>query len=190
MTNITTPTKRSRRLGVRFIPKLDKYLTRRPGPAAKSRRRKKITEYGAQLMEKQKAKFFYNLRERQFARYIEKAMSSERDSSEILVQLLETRLDNILVRAGFAVTRYQAKQLISHGHIKVNDKKINIPSYHCRPGEVISFKTVIYHDEKADAPIWLDVDHKKNVVAMKNIPSRGTITSDLDFEHIISFYSR
>ncbi|MBI3261185.1 30S ribosomal protein S4 [Candidatus Berkelbacteria bacterium] len=190
MSSNTTPTKRSRRLGVRFIPKLDKYLARRPNPASKRKRRPKITEYGGQLMEKQKAKFFYNVRERQFRRLVDHATGSRADSSLTLAQQLETRLDNVVFRAGFAITHYQARQLVSHRHILVNGKKMNIPSAQVKPGESVTFRTVIYHDEKAAAPNWLAVDHKKNVIEVKRLPVKEDIVSDIDFEKIISFYSR
>jgi len=190
MSSNTTPTKRSRRLGVRFIPKLDKYLARRPNPASKRKRRPKITEYGGQLMEKQKAKFFYNLRERQFRRLVDRATSSRADSSLTLAQQLESRLDNVVFRAGFGITHYQSRQIVSHRHVLVNGKRNNIPSAQLSPGDVITFRTIVYQDQKATSPDWLAVDHKKNTVEVKRLPAKEDIVSDIDFEKIISFYSR
>jgi small subunit ribosomal protein S4 len=191
MVDISTPTKKSRRLGVRFIPKLDKYIARHPyPPGGRGQRRRKLTEYGQQLLEKQKAKFFYNLRERQFRNYVRKALQSAKNSSEALIQFLEMRLDNVVFRAGFAVTHMQARQLVTHRHFAVNGRKINLPSYQVKPGDVITPTKLIYHDEKATPPAWLRVDHKINTAEVVSRPAREDVVSDLDFEQIISFYSR
>lgn len=190
MSTRTTPTKRSRRLGVRFIPKLDRYLARRPNPPRQRKRRVKVTEYGSQVLEKQKAKFFYNLRERQFRRLVDMGLASAKDSSLALAQLLETRLDNVVFRAGYAVTHFQARQLVSHRHVLVNGKNVNIPSAQLKPGNTATVASVIYHDEKVTVPDWLAVDHKKNTIAVKRLPAKEDIVTDIDFEKIISFYSR
>lgn len=190
MATTVTPTKRSRRLGVRFIPKLDRYIARRPYPPGKRKRRAKITEYGSQVLEKQKAKFFYNLRERQFRRLVDMSLASAQDSSLTLAQLLETRLDNVVFRAGYGVTHFQARQLVSHRHILVNGKKVNIPSAQLKPGDTATVAKIIYHDEKLTVPGWLAVDHKGSTIAVKRLPSKEEIVTDIDFEKIISFYSR
>ena len=188
MSNIT-PTKRSRRLNVRFIAKLDKYLARRPLPP-RLRRRPKITEYGTQLLEKQKAKFFYNLRERQFRRLVDKAMAGISDSSLALAQQLESRLDNTVFRAGYAASHFQARQIVSHRHTLVNGRKVNLPSYQLKPGDRITFRNVIYKDEKVTPPSWLKVDRKTNTAQVSRRPAKEDIVTDIDFEKIISFYSR
>lgn len=193
MVSNATPTKRSRRLGVRFIPKLDKYVARRPyppGPRKRGRRRGKLSEYGLQLMEKQKAKFFYNLRERQFRRMVDKAIHGAQASSDALTMLLETRLDNVIFRAGFALTHFQARQIVSHRHILLNGRRVNIPSHQVKPGDTITVSRVIYHDEKAQAPDWLKIDHVKHIIEVKRWPTKEEIVTDIDFEKIISFYSR
>ena len=116
-------------------------LEKRPYPPGQhGQRRGKISEYGLQLAEKQKAKFLYGVSERQFRRYFKEAARMKGNTGENLIILLERRLDNVVYRMGFATTRRQARQLVSHGHILVDGKKVNIPSYLVKPGQKISLK--------------------------------------------------
>jgi small subunit ribosomal protein S4 len=133
--------KRARRLGFAFTDKDAKILQKRNFPPGQhGQNRNRISEYGMQLREKQKAKINYGVTERQFFRYFEKASSKKGVTGDYLLQMLELRLDNVVYRLGFAATRAQARQLVNHGFFEVNGKKVDIPSYATRPGDVISVR--------------------------------------------------
>lgn len=136
-----------RREGIKLYLKGEKCYTdkcplakRGYAPGQHGQEKKKLTQYGMQLREKQKLKRYYGILERQFVRYYERAERMRGITGENLLQLLERRLDNVVYRLGFAVSRAQARQLVSHGHIEVNGKKVDIPSYLVKPGDVISVK--------------------------------------------------
>lgn len=131
----------ARKVGVNILDKTSNSLNRRlnviPGIHARKRRRR-LSEFGEQMKEKQKAKLTYGLMEKQFKNLVQKVQKRKGDTQELIISLLETRLDNLVYRFGFAKTRYMARQLVSHGHIFVNGKKVNIPSYHVEEGDIVS----------------------------------------------------
>ena len=163
-------------------------------------RRKKVSEYGLQLKEKQKLKFIYGVLEKQFYHYYELAIKEEGIAGENLIKILESRLDNVVFRMGLAITRREARQLVTHGHFCVNGKKVDIPSYRVKEGDVVSLcekskksKKFEQIEEVAGArltPMWLDVNKEKKQAKV----TRQFQRDDLDFEiaeHlIIELYSK
>ena len=162
-----------------------------PGSHGGARRGKK-SEYGLQLQAKQMAKSEYGLRERQFSLTFEKAARSSEATGEAMLRLLETRLDNIVYRSGWAASRMQARQLVNHGHIKVNNKVVDIPSYQVKVKDVIepvSKEAIAFTQvEKAQNPAWLKVKNLKAEVA--NLPLREEIDTPIDEQLVVEFYSR
>ncbi len=188
-----SPSKRSRRLDIRVLPKLDKYITKRPyAPGAQgNNRRKKLSDYAIQLQEKQRAKFIYGLREKQFRNTYEKAAKSQAVTGEKLLEILELRLDNIVFRSGLAKTRKQARQMVSHGHVRLNSKKVDIPSYITKKGDIISPKKVDGFELVTQEPTsWIDIDKKKVTATITKIPTRADIPLELEEQLIVEFYSR
>jgi small subunit ribosomal protein S4 len=170
-----------------------------PGQHGKDRKAK-IVGYGLQLREKQKAKRIYFTQEGQFRNYFERAFRAKGVTGELLLQQLERRLDNVVYRLGFAVARRQARQLVRHGHVTVNGRKVNIPSYQVKPGEEISVressqKLVMLETAKEFAshqapPAWLEVDrdaYKGRVIAL---PKREDINQPLNEQLIVELYSK
>ncbi len=175
------------------------------GRARQSKRKaqrvqRKVSEYGLQLKEKQKAKFIYGVLERQFRGYYEKAKKMQGVTGENLLILLERRIDNVVFRLGFANTRRQARQIVSHGHITVNGKRLDIPSALIKVGDVIEvceksqtnelFKAMKETNNALSAPAWLESDQanlKGNVV---RFPSRDEIDVPINEQSIIELYSR
>ena len=168
MARYTGPiTKKSRRLKIDLVGG-DKYFELRPFPPGQhGRRRIQEKEYLTQLQEKQKARFAYGVMEKQFLRYYKEAARRPGKTGETLLQILESRLDNVLVRLGFAASRRQARQLISHGHWMVNGRRVDIPSYQVRPEDIISIKAGSSATETiqratelvSTVPAWLQADH-------------------------------
>lgn len=160
--------------------------------------RRKLSEYGVQLREKQKVKRIYGVLERQFEKYFNMASRQKATTGEALLNILETRLDNVVYRLNLARTRYQSRQLVSHGHIKVNDKRVTIPSYNVKIGDVISLSTKasnfdfikkISEDTKSiDLPAWLE--KKATVGKIKSMPKREDIDAEINERLIVEFYSR
>ena len=174
----------------------NKKSNRNPG----GNRRRKVSEYGAQLQEKQKVKFVYGVLEKQFHKYYLKAANMKGITGDNLLRLLELRLDNVVFRLGLAKTRRMARQIVTHGHIRVNDMKVDIPSYLVKPGQKISVRTGSFdvdyfktlREEGADRPIpkWLELDAANlsgNVAAM---PQRDDIDLTIEEHLIVEFYSR
>lgn len=194
----------SRREGVKLTAKADKILAKRnyiPGQHGPSARGRKLTNYGTQLREKQKAKRFYGLLEKQFKKYYTEALRLPGNSSENLVNLLERRLDNVIYRLGLGNTREQARQLVTHGHITVNDKKVNIPSFQVKPGFSISVKknktNKAYWQNLSQKltntkhlPSWLDLDLATWSGRVINQPNLTETPLLFDPKLIIEFYSR
>lgn len=169
-------------------------LTKRnypPGAHADKRRTKK-SEYGLQLQEKQKAKAEYGLRERQFSLVYKKAARSRGATGEEMLKILESRLDNIVYRLGWAGSRHQARQLVNHGHIKVNEKLVDIASFQVKPKDVIEPRhTEIIEKtqvEKATVPEWLKVKAMRAEVV--NLPTREEIDTPINEQLVVEFYSR
>ena len=166
----------------------------------KGQMRKKQSEYAMQLTEKQKVKFVYGILEKQFRMYYEKAARAEGNTGEVLLSLIERRLDNVIYRLGFAATRREARQLVNHGHYTVNGKSVNIPSYLVEVGDVIAvseksssnnrFKKMKEDDAFVAAPKWLDRD--KNTLTGKVIalPARDDIDFEIAENLIVELYSK
>ena len=164
------------------------------------KRRTKKSEYGTQLTEKQKVKFVYGILEKQFRMYYEKAERMNGNTGEILLSLVERRLDNVVYRLGFANTRRQARQLVNHGHFTVNGNHVNIPSYLIKVGDVVAvsekassnafFKKLKEDDAFVAAPKWLDRD--KNTLQGKVIalPTKADIDFDIAVHLIVELYSK
>lgn len=160
------------------------------------RGRRRVSDYGQQLREKQKAKRLYGVLERQFRRYVDKAAKNPQATGEVLFQLLESRLDNIVYRLGLAPSRSVARQLVSHGHTYVNEQRVNIASYQVRPGDTIrvSDKAKIpaveknWADRAKSTPKWLQ--RKGPVGKMIRLPEREEIELGIDDKLIVEYYSR
>ncbi len=174
-----------------------------PGLHGLKNTRKKFTEYGLQLNEKQKAKQIYGVYERVFKRYYEKAMNMKGSAGDNLVQLLERRLDNVIYRAGIAKSRNQAKQLVGHGHFLVNGRKVDIPSYQVKVNDVIKLRDnkkekkvfqalqqELKGKKKADLPSWLFFDKDKMEIKILSLPKAEETERLFDTKMIIEFYSR
>ncbi|TCD47786.1 30S ribosomal protein S4 [Chlorobium sp. N1] len=195
-------TKVSRRLGVALSPKAEKYLERRPfAPGQHGQgRRGKISEYALQLREKQKMKYLYGILEKQFRNYYKKAVSQRGVTGDNLVKLLERRLDNVVFRAGFAPSRAGARQLVSHGHLLVNGKKVNIPSFLVSPGDLIEFRQKSRNmDAVADAlnrtpesriPSWVQVDKANQKAVFLSVPERVDVQEPFNEQLVVELYSK
>lgn len=158
-----------------------------------SRRRKK-SEYGIQLLEKQKAKQEYGLRERQFHNIYKKAAQARGATGEIMLQILESRFDNVIYRLGWAKSRDQARQLVNHGHFKLNNKVTDIPSLHLKVKNLIEPKKIEniskIADTKIKPPAWIKVDNKQFKAEVLRVPTRDEIETPVDEQLIVEYYSR
>lgn len=162
--------------------------------------RRNRTNYGVQLLEKQKARFTYGVSERQFKRYVNEALESGESPAEALFRRLENRLDNVVFRMGLATTRRQARQLVSHGHLLVNGRKLTIPSYEVREGDVIKLKDrskesplfgqVLEENQNYNPPAWVSFDEKKFEGNIQARPQFDPSTENFDLVKVIEFYSR
>jgi len=172
-----------------------------PGDKSTQQRRRRISEYGTQLREKQKARVIYGVLERQFRNYYKKASRLEGVTGDRLLQLLESRLDNVVYRLGFADSRPQSRQIVSHGHIQVNGKKVNIPSYQVKAGDRISWheqskKTGLFEivsngmGANSVVPSWLNVDSDKAVGEVVSLPKASDVELAIDTRQIVEYYSR
>jgi small subunit ribosomal protein S4 len=197
-----------RREGTKLFLKGDRCFTEKcavdkrayaPGERGQGRRGK-LSEYGTQLREKQKLRRVYGVLERQFQAYFDRATRSEGITGEVLLQLLERRLDNVVYRMGFAPSRPAARQLVRHGHIRVNGRKVNIPSYRLRAGDVINVR-----DKSHQLPVvqeamkgaemrpkvaYLDVDRNKIQGTFLHIPTRADIPTPAEVQLIVELYSK
>ena len=201
--NQTPIVKLSRRLGI--VLGKEKYVKRRPYPPGihgpkQAMRKPRLSGYGEQLLEKQKAKAVYGLLEKQFSRVFEKASQSKGNTAEIMVQLLEQRLDNVVYRLGLAKTRKQARQLVGHGFVMVNDKLVDIPSYTVRIGEEISVKeskkgkgivkTMAEFHKENQVPKWLVCDVTALKGKVTGEPQMDDVEKVFDPRLIVEYYSR
>ena len=169
-------------------------------PGQHGQGRKKMSEYGTQLREKQKAKRYYGLLENQFYHYFELASKMTGKTGENLLKVLESRLDNVVYRAGFAMSRPEARQLVSHGHFTVNGKPVNIPSYMVKAGDVVAIveksmssdkiKGVLEANASRPALNWLSVDKNKAQATVVNLPERGEIDLQVEEQLIVELYSK
>lgn len=160
--------------------------------------RKKPSEYAIHLSEKQKIRFTYIVSEKQFAKYYKEAARRKGVTGTILLQLLESRLDNVLYRAGFGITRKQSRQIVNHGHVLVNDKKVDIPSYLVKAGDVITVKSksqsflnsVLEMIDMACAPAWMTIDKAALKITFDRIPEREELDPEIKEQLVIEFYSK
>jgi small subunit ribosomal protein S4 len=173
-------------------------LDSRPGQhGAKSTR---VSEYGTQLREKQKIRRMYGVLERQFRNYFDKAIAKRGATGEVLLQMLESRLDNVVYRMGFASTRAEARQLVSHRAIEVNGKPVNIPSYLLRATDVVTvreksraqlrIKASLELAEQNGFPSWVEVDAKSFKGTFKQLPDRAEFASDVNEQLVVELYSK
>jgi len=194
-----------RRFGANIYgnPKYDRLLSRRPnGPGVQgaSKTRKKVSEYGQQLIEKQKIRFTYGLSERQFRNLFRKALRGEGVTSDSLMVLLEQRLDNVVYRAGMAPTRPAARQFVLHGHLKVNGRRVNVPSFAVSPGDVVTVKSnsksqalVSRNIEEAQSrgkPEWLKVQPDQLRADVERLPLAKEVELGADVQKVVELYSK
>lgn len=169
-------------------------------PGQHGQRRGRLSDYGLQLREKQKVRRIYGVLERQFAGYYQEAARRKGATGENLLQLLECRLDNVVYRMGFASTRAEARQLVSHKGILVNGKPVNVPSYVCSAGDVIEIREKSKNQARIAAalamaaqvgfPDWVIVDEKKMTGTLKSVPERDEILPDINENLVVELYSK
>ena len=176
-------------------------LENKPGQHGAAKQRGRLSDYAVQLREKQKVKRIYGVLERQFSNYYAKASTLKGNTGENLLRLLECRLDNVVYRMGFAVTRAQARQMVSHKAVLVNGKQVNIPSYQVKAGDQISLaeraraqlrvqEAVTVFDTMDLRPSWVEVDTKKFAGVFKAVPDRGDLPTDINEALIVELYSK
>jgi len=171
-----------------------------PGDKSTQQRRRRISEYGTQLREKQKARAIYGVLERQFRNYYKKASRLEGVTGDRLLQLLERRLDNVVYRLGFADSRKQARQMVNHGHFRIKGTKTDIPSYQVKVGDEISWKESLKSTDffkartdgipKKPVPAWLDLNQSEMSGRVMSLPSDEDLRQTIDSRLIVEFYSR
>jgi small subunit ribosomal protein S4 len=196
-----------RREGIKLFLKGDRCygdkcaIERRPYPPGQAgKKRPRDSEYRVQLREKQRAKRMYGLLEKQFRSYYETASRQTGITGENLLRLLESRLDNVVYRLGFAKSRDEARQVVRHGHITVNGRRVDIPSYRVRPGDLIAvgpkardllvIKTSLIASEKISVPGWLEVDIEKLQGKILSLPTREMIDAPVREQLIVELYSK
>ena len=196
--------RRSRRLNMALDPKSERLLDKRPyppGQTGKSRRPRKMSNFGTQLQEKQRARFMYDVLERQFRRYYKRATHMKGVVGDNLMSLLEQRLDNVVFRCGFAMSRRMARQIVNHGHVQVNGRKVDIPSYHCEPGDIIEIRDksrshggiqqAVDQPPLSMTPNWLEVDSQTLRAKVIGTPSKDDIEQlQINAQLIVELYSR
>ena len=177
-------------------------LEQKPGQhGAAAAKKGRLSDYAVQLREKQKVKRIYGLLERQFSNYYGKASKLKGNTGENLLRMLEARLDNIVYRMGFAVTRAQARQLVSHKAIEVNGRKVNLPSYQVKAGDQVAVveksraqlrvtEALNLSQEMDLAPAWIEVDSKKFAGSVNALPERSDLPSDINESLIVELYSK
>jgi len=176
-------------------------VDKRPyAPGQHGQGRKRTTEYGMQLREKQKARRYYGVLENQFERYYEEAARRRGVTGETLLQLLESRLDNVVYRLGFAASRAEARQLVRHGHIQVNGRRVDIPSFLVKEGDVVSVREKSRDNARLKElaelipsrtiPAWLELDVENWTAKVLRRPARDEIDAPVQEQQIVEFYSR
>ena len=196
-----------RREGIKLFLKGDRCYSdkcaveRRPYPPGQAgKKRPRDSEYRVQLREKQKTKRIYGLLEKQFRGYYELASRQQGITGENLLRLLESRLDNVVYRLGFATSRDEARQIVRHNHIHVNGRRVNIPSYRVRPGDLVAvgpkskdllvIKTALISSAKIEVPGWLEVDIEKLQGKVLSLPTREQIDAPVREQLIVELYSK
>lgn len=189
-----------RKFGEKIFPEVkvsEERLAKAPGVHG-AKRRRSVSEFGKQLQEKQKVKYVYGLREKQFRRFYEKALADSEPTPTALLRILESRLDNVVYRSQMAGTREQARQMILHGHILVNGKKVTISSFIVKSGDVISYSATKsklvaeYKDRLKDAtlPTWLTFNKKDQTIEVNHTPGVEELSQNFDIALVIQYYSR
>ena len=192
--------KLSRKLGIQLTPKAQKITAKKPYPPGQhgaGKRRGKQSDYGKQLMEKQRLRMQFNVSESQMRNYYKKATRITGNTADILVRLLETRLDAVVMRAGFARTIYASRQFVNHGHVIVNGRKVDVASYQVKPGDVIAIKEKSRKMEAfqdavrtSAAPEYLEVNKADFSAKLINNPSREDIPVICELALVVEYYSR
>ncbi|TIC78859.1 30S ribosomal protein S4 [Crenobacter intestini] len=169
-------------------------------PGQHGARKPRLSDYGSQLREKQKIRRIYGVLERQFRNYFAEAARLKGSTGENLLQLLESRLDNVVYRVGFGSTRAEARQLVSHKAVTVNGKTVNIPSYQVKAGDVVAIREkskkqvriqeALALAEQIGLPAWVSVDAKKMESVFKSVPERSELSSDINEQLVVEFYSK
>lgn len=201
--NLKPRHKASRRFNENVADTLRSPLDKRSYPSGQHGPKKsfsRVSEYGKQLLEKQKAKAIYGIMEKQFSLTFEKAKKLPGDLRYNILLVLETRLDNVIYRAGLAQTRRLARQLVSHGHFLIDGNKVDIPSYQVRPGQVIKvkdnkvksafWKNTLENIGKTEASAWLTLDKKTLAITVNSLPNEADMPKNIETHLIIEFYSR
>jgi small subunit ribosomal protein S4 len=199
--NYTGPkVKLSRKLGIELSQKSAKYSQRKPYPPGQhgaSKRRSKQSDFGTQLLEKQRLRLQFNISERQMGNYFEEAARQIGNTGDKLIQLLESRLDSVVYRSGIARTIYQARQLVTHQHILVNGKRVTSPSYHVKINDVVSIKEKTRKNEiiqdsirSAAPPTYLEISKADFSVKFAYLPQRDEIPVVCDVPLVVEYYSR
>lgn len=189
--------KRCRYLGISpMVMGVSKESNRNPG----ANKRKKVSEYGTQLKEKQKLRFIYGVGEKQFAHMYETASKMEGKTGENLIELCERRLDNVVWRMGLSMTRRESRQLVNHRHFTVNGQRVNIPSYRVKVGDTIAlyedsrkskkFQEIIEANAKRPVPMWLEFDAEKLEAKVVRMPNRDDIDYEVQENLIVEYYSK
>ena len=183
--------------GVRAIDSKCKIAT---APGQHGARRGRLSDYGVQLREKQKVRRMYGVLEKQFRNYYKEAARLKGNTGENLLQLLEQRLDNVVYRMGFASTRAEARQLVSHKAVVVNGQVVNIPSFKVRPEDVVSVRekakkqarigAALELAEQREKPVWIEVDNNKLEGAFKRLPERSDLSAEINEQLIVELYSK
>jgi len=171
-----------------------------PPGGIKGERRQRLSDYGTQLREKQKLRRMYGVLERQFRGYYRQAAGRPGATGETLLQILEARLDNVVYRMGFAATRAEARQLVSHRGVTVNGVVVNVPSYQCSAGDVVALRDKAQKQARVQQalqirgqvgfPDWVEVDEKKFSGVLRNLPERGEILPDINESLVVELYSK
>jgi len=207
MARITSPQcKQCRREGKKLFLKGERCYSVKCGVARRAYapgqhgqdRRMRISEYATQLREKQKVKRIYGVLEKQFRKYYEEAARMKGNTGSLLIVLLERRLDNVIYRSGLGSSRRQARQLVNHGHFRVNGKRVDIPSFMVKEGDVITvkkdgsayFKNVRETLKGVQVPSWLNLDEKKLEVKINSIPSEKEAELDVNINQVVEYYSK
>ena len=195
--NRTPVLKRCRQLGI--DPVVLGYSSNKTSKREPARRRKE-SEYALQLREKQKVKFIYGVLEKQFRGYYKKAKSMEGVTGENLMRILESRLDNVIFRLGFARTRKEARQIVTHGHIQVNGRRVDIPSFRVKAGDLVAvapkskdllvISSALVSNARFQVPAWLEADIEKLQGSVLALPQRDQIDMDIREQLIVELYSK
>ncbi|MEM7050350.1 MAG: 30S ribosomal protein S4 [Acidobacteriota bacterium] len=191
----------SRALGLALTPKAARIMEKRPYPPGQqgpNRRRRRPSGYKEQLVEKQRLRAQYNVHERQMKTYFKRSMQKKGNTADNLVAMLETRLDAVVLRGGFARSIYAARQYVGHGHFEVNGRKVDVPSYRVRPGDLVrvrpsSQKILCFRDaiqSSTGHPDYLSVDIDKMTIQFERMPERSEVPVICDLSKVIEFYSR